>query len=126
MEYDILLGGQTVGRATVERQGLYYAFHCRCCLTGEVVYRLTVRCGERTESLGIPVPSNGQFVLDTKIPVKRLGEGEMSFLALPKHAELGGKFIPLSPEEPFRYLSRLENAFLQVRDGKVGVVVKDL
>lgn len=121
--YDIFLGGQSVGSCAIERQGLYYCFDCRCYLTGEVVYRLTVRCGENTENLGIPVPQNGVFTLRTRIPVKKLGEGEFSIRAVPKHSELGEKFVPISPEEPFRYLRRLEDAVLQVRDGKVGIVI---
>lgn len=123
--YDILLGGQSIGEASVQRQGLYYCFDCKCKLSGEVVYRLQVRCGENTENLGIPVPQGQWFRLQTRIPVKRLGEGELHFRAVPKHAQLEGKFIPLSPEEPFKYLQRLQNAFLQVRDGKVGVVIHD-
>ena len=41
--------------------------------------RLFVRCGSREENLGIVVPMDGGFGLDTRIPVKRLGEGEMEF-----------------------------------------------
>ncbi len=121
----IILGGQAVGTAEVQREGLYYCFDCRCRLSGEIMYRLTVRCGERTENLGIPVPEGGRFVLRTRIPVKRLGEGTFLIRAEPKHAELQGKFVPLSPEEPFRYLRRLQDAFLQVRDGQVGVVIQE-
>lgn len=121
--YDIDLGGQCIGKARVERQGLYYIFDCRCDLSGEVVYRLTARCGEKMENLGIPVPQNGTFVLRRKIPVKRLGEGDFTIRAVPKHFQSAERFVPLSPEEPFRYLRRLEDAILQVRDGTVGVVI---
>lgn len=124
--YDILLGGQPVGKAAVQRKGLYYEFDCRCDFTGEVMYRLWVRCGEHSENLGIPVPEGGKFRLTARIPVKRLGDGKLEFSAVPKHTELAGKFIPLSPEEPFRYLRRLQDAVLQVRDGKVGVVIREL
>lgn len=124
--HEILLGGQTVGKAAVSRQGLYYDFNCRCDFTGEVMYRLQVRCGDSCHTLGIPVPENGKFVLKTRIPAKKLGDGELEFTAVPKHTDLTGKFIPLSPEEPFRYLRRLQEAVLQVRDGKVGVVIKEL
>lgn len=123
--YDILLGGQTAGRATVVREGLYYCFDCRCDLGGETIWRIQVRCGERTEDLGIPVPEGGRFVLRRRVPVKRLGEGEMTFRVIPRQTEFRGKFIPLSPEEPFRYLRRLEDAFLQIRDGQVGVILPD-
>ncbi len=122
---EIMLGGRSIGRAEVRREGLYYSFDCRCRLSGEVVYRLTARCGEKTENLGIPVPEGNGFVLRTRIPVKRLGEGEITLRAEPKHTQLSGKFVPLSPEEPFRYLRRLQDAFLQVRDGQVGIVIKN-
>ncbi len=122
---EILLGGQPIGTAQVRREGLYYCFDCRCRLSGEVVYRLTVRCGERTENLGIPVPEGSRFVLRTRIPVKRLGEGDLSIRAEPKHTDLGEKFVPLAPEEPFRYLRRLQDAFLQTRNGQIGVVLKE-
>ena len=36
-----------------------------------------------------------------------------------------GKYIPLSPEEPFRYLSRLKQSYLERRNGKVGIVIKE-
>lgn len=125
MTYDILLGGQTVGKAHVQRQGLYYCFDCRCRLSGDVMCRVTVTCGDRTESLGLLTPEGDQFVLRTKLPVKRLGEGIMEFIAVPKHPELRGKFIPLSPEEPFAYIRRLEDAVLQIRNGQVGVLITE-
>jgi len=121
MEYGVLLGGQSIGKAKVERQGLYYSISCRCRLSGEVVYKLTVSCGENTENLGILVPEGGAFVLTTRIPAKRFGEGEFSFRAVPRHTELRGKFVPISPETPFAYLSRLENAFMEIRNGQPGV-----
>jgi len=124
--YPILLGGQAVGQAQVRREGLYLCFSCRCRLSGEMIYRLTVGCGEHTQNLGIPVPNGGQFCLKTKIPAKLLGEGELKITAVPKHAALAGKFVPLSPEEPFAYLNRLKNAFLEVRAGQVGVVIPEM
>lgn len=125
MEYDITLGGGSIGRARVEREGLYYRFSCRVKLSGEVVCRLSAHCGDKTVSLGIPVPKDGAYELSTRIPVKRLGEGAMVITAEPKHTAPGGRFVPLSPQEPFAYLRQLENAFLQVRSGQVGAVIQD-
>lgn len=124
-KYDILLGGESIGQAVVERQGLYYRFACRCRLTGGVIYRITVACGDRRENLGVPVPEGDAFVLTARLPVSRLGNGEPTFRAVPRHGDLEGKFIPLSLEAPFAYLSRLETAFLETRGGQLGVVVKD-
>ena len=123
--YEIMLGGESVGQAVVRRQGLYYRFSCRCDLSGEVIYRITVTCGGKSESLGIPVPKNGEFYLDTRLAASRLGEGEPKFSAVPRRPDLGGMFVPISPEEPFRYLHRLENAFLTRKDGQLGIVIPE-
>lgn len=121
--YQILMGGKEVGTAKVTRQGLYYSFDCRCALSGEVICRVTVTCGEKTHSLGIPVPEGGAFVLRTRLPVKQLGEGQLGFQAQPNHRPVAGLFVPISPEEPFGYLSRLQDAFLEFREGVPGVVI---
>ena len=123
--YEIMLGGESVGQAVVRRQGLYYRFSCRCDLSGEVIYRITITCGGKSESLGIPVPKNGEFYLDTRLAASRLGEGEPKFAAVPRRPDLGGMFVPISPEEPFRYLHRLENAFLARKDGQLGIVIPE-
>lgn len=123
--YDVLLGGQPVGKVQVERQGLYYCFSCRCTLSGEVIHKLAVTCGDHTENLGVLVPMGRDFGLCAKLPIKRLGTGDLRFRVLPRHKDLGEKFIPLSPEEPFRYLERLEHAFLKIRDGKVGICLRE-
>jgi hypothetical protein len=123
--YEIMLGGESVGQAVVRRQGLYYRFSCRCDLSGEVIYRITVTCGGKSESLGIPVPKNGEFYLDTRLAASRLGEGEPKFAAVPRRPDLGGMFVPISPEEPFRYLHRLENAYLARKDGQLGIVIRE-
>lgn len=123
--YDVLLGDKPVGKAYVERKGLYYRIRCRCGLSGEVIYKVLVSCGGEQENLGILVPVGEEFGLDTRIPVKRLGEGSLSFRAMPRHSGLRGKFVPISPEEPFRYIARLKDAFLETRNGQIGIVIKE-
>ena len=124
-EYELCLGKDPVGKVQVLRQGLYYRFICRCKLTGEVVYRLTVRCGETTENLGVMVGTGDGFGLDKKVPVSRLGEGEMSFLLLPKSDRLNGTFVPIHPDEPFAYITRLQDAFFARQGGQAGIVIKE-
>ena len=123
--YPILLGGESVGQANVEKRGLYYHFSCTCDLSGEVIYRITVQTGEKTESLGIPVPEEDHFMLNAKLPVSRIGEGDVVFRAVPRHAQLREDFVPLSPDSPFPYLHRLQNAYLERRNGQLGVVLKE-
>lgn len=122
--YGVLLGTQSVGKVTVTRQGLYYHFSCRCRLTGEIIYRLRILCGDSQESLGVLVPVGGGFGLDTKLAVKRLVEGEPSFLLVPKHEKSTLLFVPVYPEEPFSYIARLKDAFLARKNGEMGIMIK--
>ena len=124
-KYDIYQGEQRVGTAEVTAEGLYYGFCCRCVLSGETMCRITVTCDGHTHSLGLPVPEGDTFVLRTRMPAKRLGQGQLQFRVIPKHIRVGGQFIPISPEEPFRYLARLENAVMQVQDGKPGILLRE-
>ncbi len=120
-KYSIMIGQQHAGKVLVCRQGLYYRFSCRCSLSGDIIYRLMVTCGSVRENLGILVPKEGGFGLDTKIPVKRIGEGELSFLLVPKQEEHSGTFVPISPEEPFAYISRLKESFFLLQNGQPGI-----
>lgn len=124
--YDIFLGQDSIGKAQVTKEGLYYRISCRCRLSGEVVYKVVASCGDRKEDLGVLVPQSGAFVLTKRLPMKQLGQGQLQFKAVPRHVAPDGKFIPISADEPFAYLSRLENAFMQRRDGQQGVVIQEL
>lgn len=123
--YPILLGEEVAGQAAVEKRGLYYCFSCRCQLTGEVIYRIKVSCGEHSENLGIPVPEGKHFSLEAKIPVSRFGMGAPAFRLVPRHPTAGEPFIPLSPETPFPYLKRLERAHLSKKEGQIGIVFSE-
>ena len=120
MEQELTFGGKSIGRVWAERQGLYYVFRCRCRLSGEAAFRLLATCGKNQEDLGILVPIDGGFGLDTRRPVKRLGEGELSFRLVSKHDAPRTHFAPISPEEPFAYLQRLKDAYLAEKDGQIG------
>lgn len=123
--YGVYLGNEMAGKAQVRREGLYYCFTCRCQLSGDVVCRLYVACGDKRENLGVVVPMDDGFGLNTRIPVKRLGEGEMVFTLLPKYDIPEETFVPVYPEEPFSYIERLKNAFLARKKGQVGVSFRE-
>ena len=124
-DYTVFFGNQQVGKVRVQRQGLYYSFHCRCRLTGDVVCRLYVSCGGRQENLGVVIPEGDGFGLDTRLPVKRFQEGEPSFSLIPKHEEPSGRFVPIVPEEPFAYIERLKTSFLVKKYGQMGILLED-
>lgn len=121
-EYSVFSGGETIGKVWVQRQGLYYQIRCRCDLTGTVRYKLMASCGDITVDLGLCVPQDKQFGVDTKIPIKRLGEGTLSFRLIPRHSSLEGRFVPVSPEEPFGYIRRLQMAHLALQGGAIGIL----
>ena len=106
--YGVYFGNRPVGKVQVTRQGLYYHFLCRCELTGDVMCRLWVTCADKRESLGLVV-----------------GEGELTFSLLPKHDKPAGKFIPISPEEPFAYIERLKKSYLVRKGEQVGIEIPE-
>lgn len=126
MDYPVCFGEGAVGKAQVTRQGLYYHVSCRCRLSGEGMYRLEVSSGEKRVNLGILVPMDFGFGLQSQFPVSRVGEGELHFCLRPRHEEpVGRQFVPIIPEEPFSYLERLKDAFLEIQNGKKGASIPE-
>ena len=123
--YDIFRGGEKIGKAEVCREGLYYRFQCVCDLSGEVIYRIEALWGEKKVNLGILIPGEDGFYLHTKIAARKLGQGRPSFHAVPRHPKNEGMWVPISPEEPFTYLHRLKNAVPEIRNGIMGICIKD-
>ena len=124
--YPVLFGQAAVGKVQVQKSGLYFRFFCRCQMTGDVVCRLIVSCGGKQENLGVLVPVEDGFGSEKSIPCKRLGEGVPEFRLVPRHEIAMGTFIPISPEEPFAYISRLKDAYFERRYGQAGVVIPDM
>lgn len=122
--YGVYFGNDQVGKVQVLRQGLYYRFHCRCRLTGAVVCRLEVRCGQGRENLGVLVPMDGGFGLDTRIPVKRLTGDEPQFTVVPRHDKAQGFFAPICPQEPFSYIENLKDGYLAKKNGQIGMMLE--
>ena len=113
---------QGTGTVNVTKEGLYYRFSCRCNLTGEVMHRLVVRTDAGQVDLGVCVPMEGRFGAEKKLPCKKFGSNPEFFL-LPKHEGVKGRFVPIRAEEPFAYLSKLKNAFLEIRNGEIGIMI---
>ena len=82
--YDICWQNEIAGTVRAEKQGLYHCFHCRCSLPDDGMYRIHVCSGDKWEDLGICIPVEGKFGMDKRIPIKRLGEGKLTFQLVPK------------------------------------------
>jgi len=123
--YPVILGGEPIGQAVVTTDKLYLCISCRCRLSGEVIYKIRAHCGDHQEDLGVLIPQNGAFCLTKRLPAKRLAGGSLSFSAVPRHPKLEGKLVPLSPETPFSYLTKLENAYLTRQNGQIGIIIRE-
>ena len=119
--YMVTVNGTPVGKVLVQRKGLYYHIACKCQLKGDTIYRLVVTSGSTCVNLGIVVPTGDGFTCNTKLPVKKIGEGELGFTLCTKQDESLHTFIPITPEEPFTYISRLKDSFLILQDGQPGI-----
>ena len=119
--YDIYLWDKPVGKAEVVRDGLYYRFFCHCKISEATLCR--VAAGK--VNLGVLVPAADAFELRTRLPVKRFADTAPEFRLVPDKPVLEGKFVPIKPEEPFAYISRLKNTYLCNHLGQAGIVIKE-
>lgn len=129
--YPVLFSGKQVGNIQISREGLYCRIRCACDPGEKGIFRLLAQCGEQQLRLGVLLPEGKEQVLETKIPAKKLCGQAPEFFLQPVRRELqqrettAGKYIPIYPDEPFSYLSRLKNAYLETRKGQIGIVIKD-
>ena len=122
--YEVTCGKTVVGKVQLVQQGLYYHVTCRCHLPDEQVYRLyTVQDGCR-ENIGVVIPEGDGGALNKKIPAKKLTPQNLCFILSAGETSVSGKFVPVSPEEPFLYIDRLKTAFLQSDHGKSELIFK--
>ena len=119
--YSIYFGREAIGRATVERQGLYYQIECACERLRKEPYRIFISCEDRTTDLGICIPCGSGFALRTKKSVRQIGEGELCFHCDADRRLADTEFYPLDSQKPFTQLSKLPFACLEYRDGTAGL-----
>jgi len=81
--------------------------------------RLHVRWDDKEEKLGVLIPDQGEFTLDTRLPVKRFGFGTPRFSLIPRYEIPETGRAPIYPEEPFAYIERLKDAYLVRKDGRI-------
>ena len=116
--YSILLNGEVVGQAQVEKEGLYYRFTCTCTFSDGKIHRIVVSDGKSVVKLGVCIPDGDQFRLSTKVPAKRLLGETLRFMI-----ESDTTGIPISSGKPFAYLDKLETARLQITNGQAYILI---
>ena len=81
--------------------------------------RLGVAQGEKRVSLGLCVPHSDGFGMDTKIPAKCLGEGELEIFTEEKE-----RFFLLVEKEPL-CLHEILKGRLGYRQGSLGIILPE-
>jgi len=119
MEYKILEGNKEIGKARVEKTGLYYRISCQCRAVGRQHMRLGVTCGDQRIDLGVCIPEGDVLRIETSVPVKRLGEGALHFFVIDNMA--GANWVELKSNSPCGCLEVLHKTRLEMRQGRVGL-----
>lgn len=123
--YEVSDGNAVVGKVQLIRDGLYYRIICRCQLSGDQVRRLYAVLESRRENIGVLIPEGDGFVLERKIPAKKLSGSNLQFSLSAGGHKIEGKVVPVCPEEPFLYIDRLKNAFLESENGKINIRIEE-
>ncbi len=114
--YPILHEDKVIGSARVERKGLYCHFTCVCRPAAPGRYHVYAKAGEWKLDLGLCVPEQGNFVLRTSIPAKKIPHGEMMFMLTECVEPIS--MVPLLPHQPFPQLMELKTARLVNQNGQ--------
>ncbi len=117
--YDILLNDLTIGHVQVGREGLYYKFRCICKFNDNKIYRIKVNDGLTEIILGVCVPEGEHFILNTKIPVKKLQKDTLVFTAESRNESV----FTVETGKSFSCLDKLETARLQNANGQVKMII---
>lgn len=123
--YPINRNGIAVGKMCVQKEGLYYCFSGQCTLNRDDIYRVVVTCGVREMNLGVLIPEGSSFLIRKKVPIKQVGEGSWEFRVISDCFSTTSVFVPIIPDEPFSYLSRIKGSFLRLQNGNPGILLNE-
>lgn len=119
--YEVYLGKDLAGKVQIIQEGLYCRIICRCQADTDQIYRLYAVSDKQKENLGVLIPDGDGLLLNKRVPLKRFGHGIPEFEISSGTAVQRDDFIPISPEEPFLYIHRLKDSFLQSKNGRIGI-----
>jgi len=124
-EYTVYFRGSSVGTVRVRKQDLFYHIRCQCHPKMPGMHRLIAKTEKGQTDLGICVPMDGAFGVETRISCKRFGEGKPEFWISPVTEDRKGLFYPVDPNMPFSEISKLRNGYFAIENGQKGVILGD-
>lgn len=110
MIFDLSYKDKKIGTVSVTKEGLYYKICCRCRLPKPALFRLQIDTAGKMQDLGICVPKEDLFGVDTSIPVRNIEQNTMRFVLVDKDFEQHK--VMLDPQKPFMHLQDLAHACL--------------
>ena len=113
--FTVYRDGTAFGRASMAREALYYRISVRC---PEPV-RVSIYGDKGFRDLGICVPSGNEFIIETRIPSKQIGDREVRFQAESEK----DSFFPVYANQRFLHLDILRSSVLAFRSGEIGVQI---
>ena len=122
----ILFGDGQVGVANVVREGMFYKISCKCDVDQDLPAHVEALWQEQKIDLGLCVRMDSEMGLITRIHVNKVPQYIPLFRVAIKQRKEKGCFVPIHPEEPFRYLQRLNSAWLAKEGEELGIMLQDL
>lgn len=123
-KYEIILRGKSVGTMDVSREGLYYRFRGKCKLPMDNIYRMRILQDDSVGKLGVLVPCNGLFLLDTKRPAKLFTNTVPAF-CIESENEAENEWVAIDENTPFPKLADLENGVFMCKEKVPGILFTD-
>lgn len=112
MYFDLICGNDICGSVSATREGLYLKLCCRCDLPEKRIYHVIIQSDKNAVDLGVCVPKDDCFGIDTRIPIRSINTDSMRFLLTEKGIHQKKDQISLEESKPFPYLEQLDSAYL--------------
>ena len=119
--YPVTMNGAKIGKASIVKQGLLAQIECRSVFPKDGIYRIKLCCRGVTIELGVCVPVDGYFLIQKRIPLKKIPDGDILFIAYEQNSQ---KVIWTSGERKL-YVSMLQSSKREVCGGKSRLIVED-
>ena len=131
--FDIFDKESCVGKAQIQKEGMYYRICCTCNIAKPGIHRIVITDGETDVDLGICVPQGEKFTLTSRIPIKFIKGDNKTFhlvrqgehRVIPDEPEKKRE-VPVASDKPFSCLDELEKAYFKNEDGNPVVVIDSI
>lgn len=123
--FSIYFGEKICGRARLEKEGLYYRITCKCEIPTDALCRMQMKTRGECIDLGTCIKKGSSYMINTKIPCKRIDPEDVQITMLTNAPHTTGNFIPVSSKLPFPYLHKLERGRMAFVGEQVGMLFTD-